>query len=211
MLALPTYREGFPGVPLEAQASGIPVVTTRATGAVDSIVDGVTGFLVPVGDTDTLTNAIGKLLSDSGLRQRMGKAGRERMERDFHPEFIWGALVRLYHDLVEEKLGHPRVTFGNTWLWAKRLFDLTLASCALVLLSPLLAAVAIVVWLYLGSPVLFRQERAGWRGCRFDCLKFRTMTDACDANGKLLPDADRLTRLGRFLRSSESRRIAGTD
>ena len=202
VLALPTYREGFPGVPLEAQASGVPVVTTRATGAVDSIVDGVTGFLVPVGDTDALTNAIGKLLSDSELRQRMGKAGRERMERDFHPKLIWGALVRLYRDLLEEKLGHPRMTLENRPLWVKRTFDVALASCTLVLLSPLLAALAIVVWLYLGSPVLFRQERAGWRGCRFDCLKFRTMTDARDVNGQLLPDADRLTRLGRFLRGT---------
>jgi lipopolysaccharide/colanic/teichoic acid biosynthesis glycosyltransferase/glycosyltransferase involved in cell wall biosynthesis len=202
VLALPTYREGFPGVPLEAQASGIPVVTTRATGAVDSIVDGVTGFLVPVGNSEALTNAIGTLLRDSGLRQRMGEAGRERMERDFHPEFIWGALVRLYRDLVEEELGHPRMAFENRLLWAKRFFDLALSSCALVLLSPLLAAVAIVVWVYLGSPVLFRQERAGWRGCRFDCLKFRTMTDARDANGQLLPDAQRLTRLGRFLRAT---------
>jgi lipopolysaccharide/colanic/teichoic acid biosynthesis glycosyltransferase len=202
VLALPTYREGFPGAPLEAQASGVPVVTTRATGAVDSIVDGVTGFLVPVGDTGALTSAVGTLLSDSGLRQRMGKAGRERMERDFHPEFIWEALVHLYRDLLEEKLGHPRMTLENRPLWVKRIFDVALASCTLVLLSPLLAAVAIVVWLYLGSPVLFRQERAGWRGSRFDCLKFRTMTDARDANGQLLPDADRLTRLGRFLRST---------
>jgi lipopolysaccharide/colanic/teichoic acid biosynthesis glycosyltransferase/glycosyltransferase involved in cell wall biosynthesis len=197
VLALPTYREGFPGVPLEAQASGVPVVTTRATGAVDSLIDGVTGFLVPVGDTEALTAAIGKLLSDSELRQRMGKAGRERMERDFHPEFIWEALVRLYRDLLAEKLGDPRIENRRV----KRLFDVVWASGMLVLLSPLLAAVAIVVWLYLGSPVLFRQERAGWRGCRFECLKFRTMTDACDESGQPLPDADRLTRLGRFLRS----------
>jgi lipopolysaccharide/colanic/teichoic acid biosynthesis glycosyltransferase len=84
----------------------------------------------------------------------------------------------------------------------KRIFDAVMSSVMLVLLSPLLAAMPIVVWLYLGSPVLFRQERAGWRGCRFDCLKFRTMTDARDADGQLLPDADRLTRLGQFLRST---------
>jgi lipopolysaccharide/colanic/teichoic acid biosynthesis glycosyltransferase/glycosyltransferase involved in cell wall biosynthesis len=202
VLALPTYREGFPGVPLEAQASGVPVVTTRATGAVDSIIDGVTGFLVPVGDTDALTSAVGELLSDSELRQRMGKAGRERMERDFHPEFIWGALVHLYRDLVEEKLGDPALTHESGTPWAKRLLDVVLAACGLVLLAPLLAAVAMLVKLLLGSPVLFRQERAGWRGCHFECLKLRTMTDARDANGQLLPDADRLTRLGRFLRST---------
>jgi lipopolysaccharide/colanic/teichoic acid biosynthesis glycosyltransferase len=201
-LALPTYREGFPGVPLEAQASGVPVVTTRATGAVDSIVDGATGFLVPVGDTNALTSAVARLLADPELRGRMGKAARERMKRDFHPEVIWDALIHLYRELIEEKLGHPQMTFKNKSSWAKRIFDVVLAAGALLLVSPLLAAVAILIRLRLGSPVLFRQERAGWFGCCFECLKFRTMTDARDANGQLLPDADRLTGLGRFLRST---------
>ena len=201
VLALPTYREGFPGVPLEAQASGVPVVTTTATGAVDSILDGVTGFLVPVGDTAALTAAIGKLLADPDLRARMGKAGRERMERDFHPEVIWDALIQLYRELMEEKLGSSQVTIKNG-SWAKRVFDIVAATGALLLLSPLMVVVAVLVGIRLGSPVLFRQERAGWFGSRFECLKFRTMTDARDASGRLLPDADRLTRLGRFLRSS---------
>ena len=200
VLVLPTYREGFPGVPLEAQASGVPVVTTTATGATDSTIDGVTGFLVPVGDTDALTNAVSKLLGDPELRVRMGKAGRDRMERDFRPDVIWDALVHLYRDLIEEK--HPQMTIQNTIPSAKRLFDLVLAAGALLLLSLLLAAIAILVRLRLGSPVLFRQERAGWFGARFECLKFRTMTDARDADGQLLPDADRLTRFGRYLRST---------
>jgi sugar transferase EpsL len=136
------------------------------------------------------------------LRERMGKAGRERMERDFKPEVIWDALIHLYRELIEEKLGHPQMTFKNKISWTKRPFDVVLAGGALLLLSPLLAAVAMLVRLRLGSPVLFRQERAGWFGSRFECLKFRTMTNARDANGQLLPDANRLTGLGRFLRST---------
>jgi lipopolysaccharide/colanic/teichoic acid biosynthesis glycosyltransferase len=84
----------------------------------------------------------------------------------------------------------------------KRVFDVVVSSLLMTLLCPLLAAIAIFMKLHVGPPVLFRQERAGWCGSRFDCLKFRTMTDARDANGELLPDADRLTRLGRFLRST---------
>ncbi len=84
----------------------------------------------------------------------------------------------------------------------KRVFDLVVSSLMILLLSPLLAAVAMLVRLRLGSPVLFRQKRAGWFGSRFECLKFRTMTNARDANGQLLPDANRLTGLGRFLRST---------
>lgn len=84
----------------------------------------------------------------------------------------------------------------------KRVLDLVLAILALILLSPLLAFVAILVRLMLGSPVLFRQLRPGLQGRPFTIYKFRTMTDACDASGNLLPDADRLTPFSCFLRSS---------
>ena len=82
----------------------------------------------------------------------------------------------------------------------KRLVDLALAVPALVLLSPLLAGIALLLRISLGPPVLFRQQRGGWQGRLFTLLKFRTMTDARDAQGDLLPDAERLTALGRFLR-----------
>jgi lipopolysaccharide/colanic/teichoic acid biosynthesis glycosyltransferase/glycosyltransferase involved in cell wall biosynthesis len=202
VLALPTYREGFPGAPLEAQASGIPVVTTTATGAVDSIIDGVTGFLVPVGDTNALAHSVGKLLADSELRTRMGKAGREHTERDFQPEVIWDALIHLYRELIEEKLGPPQLASQKKIPLSKRLLDTVLSTGAFLLLSPLLLVIAMVIKFSLGSPVLFRQQRAGFFGSRFECLKFRTMTNACDGHGRLLPDSDRLTRLGRLLRST---------
>jgi lipopolysaccharide/colanic/teichoic acid biosynthesis glycosyltransferase len=86
--------------------------------------------------------------------------------------------------------------------FGKRLLDLSLTLFALLLLSPVLALVAIMVRLKLGSPVLFRQQRPGLYGQPYTILKFRTMTDARNVQGKLLPDADRLTRFGRFLRSS---------
>lgn len=85
---------------------------------------------------------------------------------------------------------------------SKRLFDLTIALAALVLLTPLLLGVALLVRVKLGSPVLFRQRRPGLDGVAFDIIKFRTMTDACNADGELLPDATRLTRFGRWLRST---------
>jgi sugar transferase EpsL len=84
----------------------------------------------------------------------------------------------------------------------KRAFDLLVAGFAAILLSPALLLVAIVVRLFLGSPILFRQSRPGWNGKLFTCLKFRTMTEARDAEGRLLPDAERLTPLGKLLRRS---------
>ena len=82
----------------------------------------------------------------------------------------------------------------------KRLLDVLLAVPALLLLSPLLLLLAALLRWRLGTPVLFRQERPGLRGEIFTCIKFRTMTDARDAQGNLLPDGDRLTRLGRWMR-----------
>jgi len=83
----------------------------------------------------------------------------------------------------------------------KRLFDVTVTVLALLFLAPVLATVALLVRLKLGAPVLFRQQRPGLHGKPFTLYKFRTMTDARDAQGHLLPDAERLTAFGRFLRS----------
>lgn len=85
---------------------------------------------------------------------------------------------------------------------AKRACDVVLASAALVVLSPVLAAIAAAIRVGMGSPVLFRQRRPGLAGRPFTILKFRTMTAGRDAEGNLLPDADRLTPLGRLLRST---------
>jgi lipopolysaccharide/colanic/teichoic acid biosynthesis glycosyltransferase len=84
----------------------------------------------------------------------------------------------------------------------KRLSDLFLASLALVLLSPILLILSILVAIQNGFPILFRQKRPGLRGEIFTIYKFRTMREATDANGQPLSDAQRLTRLGRFLRST---------
>lgn len=84
----------------------------------------------------------------------------------------------------------------------KRLLDIIIASIALILLSPLYFYVAHKVKKNLGSPVLFRQVRPGLHGKPFEMIKFRSMKDAVDAQGNLLPDSERLTSFGKMLRSS---------
>lgn len=86
--------------------------------------------------------------------------------------------------------------------FGKRLLDVALASAALLLLLPFIGLLALLVRSRLGTPVLFRQRRPGLNGRIFTIYKFRTMTDARDEQGQLLPDAQRLTPFGRFLRSS---------
>lgn len=84
----------------------------------------------------------------------------------------------------------------------QRIFDIFAACIGLIVFSPVLIIVAILVGRQMGKPVLFRQTRPGLHGVPFRMIKFRTMRDAVDASGVPLPDAARLTRLGRFLRSS---------
>jgi len=91
-----------------------------------------------------------------------------------------------------------RITYRT---FGKRLLDLALTLPALILLAPVLALLAFLVRLNLGRPVLFRQQRPGLRGEPFTILKFRTMTDACDARDDLQSDAERQTPFGQFLRS----------
>ena len=83
----------------------------------------------------------------------------------------------------------------------KRALDVVVSAFSLVLLSPVLVAVAVIVWME-GSPVLFRQQRPGYKGVPFFALKFRSMIDHRDEQGRLLPDEARITRLGAFLRRS---------
>lgn len=84
----------------------------------------------------------------------------------------------------------------------KRLLDILFSSLMLILLSPLLLILALLVRFKLGSPVLFRQERPGKEEVLFCLIKFRTMRDDFDEEGELLPDIERLTSFGKFLRSS---------
>ena len=107
LLVLPTYREGFPTVCLEAAAAGIPVVTTEATGARDAVVDGVTGRVVPVGDAAALAAAIAELLDDPARARALGAAAQDRVRAEFLPQRILGLLGSLYEELTARRARRP--------------------------------------------------------------------------------------------------------
>jgi lipopolysaccharide/colanic/teichoic acid biosynthesis glycosyltransferase len=85
---------------------------------------------------------------------------------------------------------------------SRRLVDIVAAGLGLAVAAPLFALIALAIRVDIGSPVLFRQVRPGYQGRPFTLVKFRTMRDAVDEHGTPLPDAERLTRLGRVLRST---------
>ncbi|HSL69286.1 MAG TPA: sugar transferase, partial [Longimicrobiales bacterium] len=200
VVALPTYREGFPNVPLEAAAMTLPVVATRTTGCVDAVVDGVTGLLVEPRSTVALADALDRYLCDSTLRRRHGLAGRDRVLREFRVEPVWAALHAEYESLARLRSGAPLLRPLNALV--KRGFDVLGAALGLVLLAPVMAAVALAVRTRLGAPVLYRQVRAGAHGRPFTLHKFRTMHELRDDNGELLPAAVRLSEFGEWLRST---------
>jgi sugar transferase EpsL len=84
----------------------------------------------------------------------------------------------------------------------KRIFDIVAALIGLIIISPVILLLAILVRIFLGTPILFRQQRPGYKGHPFFIYKFRTMTDRLSPDGNLPPDSERLTPFGRFLRSS---------
>lgn len=193
IVVLPTYREGFPNVPLEAAAMGLPVVATDIPGCTDAVEHGKSGLLVPLRNSRALGGAIRAYVEDPELRTRHGRAGRARVMEGFRQEEIWDALYSEYRQLVAGSEGLAIST-------VKRAFDVLVSIFALLILSPVIAVASILILVRMGSPVLFKQERPGLFGRPFIMYKFRTMANALDDSGSPLPDEDRMTALGRFLR-----------
>jgi glycosyltransferase involved in cell wall biosynthesis len=100
LVVLPTYREGFPNVPLEAAAMALPIVATKVPGCVDAVQDGITGTLVPARDAPSLANAMRDYLRDPERCRAHGQAARERVLRDFRQADVWAALHAEYTRLI---------------------------------------------------------------------------------------------------------------
>jgi glycosyltransferase involved in cell wall biosynthesis len=101
VMVLPTWREGFPNVVLEAAATGIPVVTTFSTGSRDSVVPEVTGLLIPPGHPAAITEAVVNLLRDSERRQHMGRAARDWVLAHYMDERVLGLTAAYYRALLD--------------------------------------------------------------------------------------------------------------
>jgi glycosyltransferase involved in cell wall biosynthesis len=100
LMVLPTRREGFPNVVLEAAACGIPVITTIATGSRDSVVPEVTGLLIPPGYPEAISEAVLKLLRDPERRLRMGEAARAWVIEHFANQRVLGLITAFYKSLL---------------------------------------------------------------------------------------------------------------
>jgi len=197
VLSLPSYREGFGSVVIEAAAVGIPAVVSRIYGLTDAVEDGVTGVFHTARNVQGITDQMVSIACDPAQRLGLGERARRRAIECFSKDAITLEMVRFYAALLG---GSPRAVPRGGRL--KRVVDVVCAGGALVLLSPFLVIVMMLIRLKMGKPVLFRQVRPGKNESLFTLLKFRTMNDENDSEGRLLPDGERLTRLGCFLRAS---------
>jgi glycosyltransferase involved in cell wall biosynthesis len=102
VFAFPSYREGFPNVPLEAALASVPTVGFQATGTVDAIDDGVTGFIVPLQDVQALAEKISELLQNPEQRMLMGENARNRAIKNFSPSQVWQNWHQFYQRILQE-------------------------------------------------------------------------------------------------------------
>jgi len=197
VLVLPSYREGFGSVIIEAAACGMPSIAYSVDGVVDAVSHGMTGLLVKAGDIHALAGAMKSLANDSELLYHLGAQAKERAVRLFSSDVITDAWVQYYQSQVIEDR-----TFEH--LFMKRLLDLFLAVSFIVLVFPLAIAVGFFVLLTSPGPAIYWSDRVGQRNRIFKMPKFRTMrVDTPAVATHLLADPDKvLTPIGSFLRRS---------
>ncbi|MBC9031378.1 sugar transferase [Sphingomonas sp. JC676] len=208
VFVLPTYyREGLPRTILEAMACGNPVITTDTPGCRDAVTHGRDGFLVPPRDAPALAEAMVRFIESPELTTRMGGRARETACRRFDVTLVNAhllAVMGLDKDRDGPRTNRPRRAIGD---FAP--LQVSIAALAALGTLPLMAIVAVVVLSTLGTPILFRQHRAGAGGRVFVLAKFRTMRTANDIEGRPLPDAARLTATSRVLRRARLDELPG--
>jgi lipopolysaccharide/colanic/teichoic acid biosynthesis glycosyltransferase/glycosyltransferase involved in cell wall biosynthesis len=196
------FRITIPSKTQAYLAAGKPILMGVRGDAADLVKQSQSGILCEPGNPQSIADAV-KELADTGTERlaAMGRSGRAFYENALSFSIGVEKFDRVFKAAADPSLGLRQLQSG--WrFWIKTAFDRGVALCGLILLSPVFIAVGVMVWLSMGRPILFRQQRPGRFARPFMLLKFRTMSDRRDANGKPLPDADRLTRIGRLLRAT---------
>ena len=178
-------------------AAGKPMVVFGA-GAHRELIEGRAAGIGLPADPAAAARELADFLGDGDGLRRAGQQAQALATGRFNIERTAADIRALIEDTVAAA---PRaVTLRERMLFTKRTLDVVVSAAALVLLSPIMVALAIAICLKMGWPPVFAQERPGLKGEPFRIYKFRTMTDDKDPAGALLPDAARLTPLGKFLR-----------
>jgi lipopolysaccharide/colanic/teichoic acid biosynthesis glycosyltransferase len=198
----PLFRITIPSKTQAYLAAGKPILMGACGDAADLVKQSQSGVLCEPGNPQSIADAVKKLV-DLGPERlaAMGHNGRGFYDRELS---ISSGVEKF--DCVFKAAADPSPGLRHRqsgWrFWIKTAFDRGTALCGLILLLPVFVGVSVLVGLSMGFPVMFQQQRPGRFAKPFWLLKFRTMLDWRDANGSLLSDVDRLTRVGRFLRAT---------
>ena len=196
ILMLPSYREGFGSVIIEAAACGIPAIAYRTNGVIDAIKDGVTGLLCTKGVVADLHRNMERLARSPDLRKALGKSAFIQAREKFSSELIVDAWINFYEKLSEGP------SIYRTFI--KRILDLLLSSIALLVLMIPMALIGFAVRITSKGPALYWSKRVGKKNQIFSMPKFRSMhVEAPTLATHLLERPDSwLTPIGAFLRRS---------
>ncbi len=195
---IPMFRTTYPNKVFDYMAAGRPTLL-----AIDGVIRRVIeesqgGIFVPPGKDEALAESILELSQNPERCRAMGASARAYVTEHFDRRAQADQFSLLVQTLAARKKHAPAIYLRG----GKRLCDFVIVLCLLPFCLLLGALVAVGVYFLLGSPVFFRQMRPGLYSRSFTMYKFRTMTAARDAQGNLLPDAERLTAFGKFLRST---------
>jgi lipopolysaccharide/colanic/teichoic acid biosynthesis glycosyltransferase/glycosyltransferase involved in cell wall biosynthesis len=214
----PLFRITIPSKTQAYLAAGKPILMAVRGEATSLITSSGAGIMCQPRDPGSIAAAV-KELAEAGKNRlaEMGRNGAAFYERELSVSVGVGKFERIFKAVTNKVVLETDTHAGAcprpaAWQksgrsmsfyreFGKRAFDVICASAALILFAPFLAIVAVLVKIKLGSPIIFRQLRPGKYADPFILLKFRTMNDTKDPAGRLLPDEERLTKLGRFLRS----------
>jgi lipopolysaccharide/colanic/teichoic acid biosynthesis glycosyltransferase/glycosyltransferase involved in cell wall biosynthesis len=201
LFVLPSRVEGLPRAVIEAMARGLPCIGSWAGGIPELLPE---EDLVQPGNVDALASLIEKVVADPERQLQMSARNLEH-SREYADDILRARRVEFYRhvkDATEHHLSNQPPPTHNGPYCSRRVMDFLLAVIIFLAASPLILSLSFAIRATLGSPVIFRQFRPGLNGRLFTMYKFRTMRDAYDEDGNPLPDDERLTRFGRFLRSS---------
>jgi lipopolysaccharide/colanic/teichoic acid biosynthesis glycosyltransferase/spore coat polysaccharide biosynthesis protein SpsF (cytidylyltransferase family) len=197
LLPLPMFATVYPNKVFDYFAAGRPTVSNIQGPIAGVIRDSGGGITVEPGDAGALAAAVTQLANDPQLRKQMGRMARSHVTVHFDRRI----QALHFQETAEETLESFQRWDARRWSrTAKRGLDLVISGLGLAVFSPVILVLAVLIRVKLGRPVTFAQRRIGLRGRPFAMVKFRSMTDARDASGTLLPDEKRLTRFGEQLR-----------
>ena len=178
-------------------ASGLPVLVNYPGWMAEMVTAQGAGVVVPPQDSVAFADALMHMADARSATAEMGPRGRNFAQREFLQTTLAQRCVSVMERVTASRSGKEMSAYRR---WGKRGLDLLALLAASPFVLPAVIVVALVVRLQMGSPVFFRQVRPGYKAKPFTLLKFRTMNSARDEQGSLLPDEERLTKLGVLLR-----------